>query len=68
MMKAKREEELEKQLSTCKAALQRERQKNRDINQSRDKYNLKTGELNEEKGNALRALRQPRNHAILTYS
>jgi hypothetical protein len=45
IMKTKREEELAKQLSACKAVLQRERQKNRDLHQSRDKYKLKSNQL-----------------------
>jgi hypothetical protein len=40
-MKTKREEKLAKQLSACKAVLQRERQKNRDLHQSRDKVSAR---------------------------
>jgi hypothetical protein len=47
-MKTKQEEKLEKQLSMAeqalsvsKKALHRERQKNRDMNQSREKYKIK---------------------------
>ncbi|MDR2384511.1 MAG: hypothetical protein LBD80_02430, partial [Tannerella sp.] len=46
-MKTKREEKLEKALSLCRQALHRERQKNRDLQESRDKYKLKQKALNE---------------------
>jgi predicted RNase H-like nuclease (RuvC/YqgF family) len=40
-MKTKREEKLEKELSECRKALYRERQKNRETGQSRERYRIK---------------------------
>jgi hypothetical protein len=47
-MKTKREEKLEQQLSACRQALRRERQKNRDISQSRDGYKVKNRGLSDQ--------------------
>jgi septal ring factor EnvC (AmiA/AmiB activator) len=47
-MKTKREEKMEKELSACKKALHQERQKNRDLSQSREKYKVTVKRLKQE--------------------
>jgi hypothetical protein len=41
IMRTKREEKLEKELSECRKSLYRERQKNRETSQSRERYRIK---------------------------
>jgi hypothetical protein len=55
-MKTKREEKLEKELSECRKALYRERQKNRETGQSREKYKIKNKILTDKikEGEALK--------------
>jgi hypothetical protein len=45
IMKTQREEKLAQQLSACRQALHRERQKNSDVSQSRDRYKVKAKQL-----------------------
>ena len=54
-MATNREEKLQEELRICRQALRKEKQKNADIQKSRDKYKLKNKELvKQQKEDALK--------------
>jgi hypothetical protein len=47
-MKTKREEKLEKELKSARQALHKEKQKNKDLQMSREKHKLKSKQLSQK--------------------
>ena len=66
-MGTKREEKLEEELKICRQALRKEKQRNMDIQKSRDKYKLRNKELvKQQKEESLKKTRNSK-HTNRTY-